>query len=110
FGAHFITNRLAATIGIEDEYENVARYGEGVFLRGRFHSYPVGLLCQKRYVIAGLQARLKRVIKRQPPENAAAWFRQKFGAALADEIAIPLAEAWSGVPASDLAPSLGEKL
>ena len=110
FGAHFITNRLAATIGIEDECENVARYGEGVFLRGRFHSYPVGLLCQKRYVIAGLQARLKRVIKRQPPENAAAWFRQKFGAALADEIAIPLAEAWSGVPASDLAPSLGEKL
>jgi protoporphyrinogen oxidase len=110
FGAHFITNRLAATVGIEDECETVSKYGEGVFLRGRFHSYPLGLLSQGRYLVGGLRARLRALINPQTAESAASWFRQHYGTALAEEVAIPLAKAWSGVPASELAPSVGEKL
>jgi oxygen-dependent protoporphyrinogen oxidase len=109
-GAHYITNRLAATIGIEEECELVARYGEAVYLDRRFHSYPIGLLRQWRFVQDALRARFAALFRRDPPEHVAAWFRRQFGAALANEVAIPLAEAWSGVSAEELAPSVGEKL
>lgn len=36
--------------------------------------------------------------------------RARYGQALADEVAIPLVEAWSGLPAAAVAPSLGEKM
>jgi protoporphyrinogen oxidase len=42
--------------------------------------------------------------------SAADWFRSEFGAALADDVSLPILEAWSGVPADQLAASVGEKL
>ena len=45
-----------------------------------------------------------------PPATAAEWFRQAYGVRLANDVAIPLVEAWSGQPADQLAPSVGEKI
>jgi protoporphyrinogen/coproporphyrinogen III oxidase len=45
-----------------------------------------------------------------PSGSAAEWFRANYGTAFADEVAIPLVEAWSGAPAAGLAASVGEKL
>ncbi len=110
-GAHLITNRLAKTIGIEEECQTVARHGEAVYLGGRFHSYPLGLLRFPRYALGAIRARMARILEEKPPpDSAAAWFRQQYGKVLAEEVAIPLVEAWSGVPASDLSPEVGEKL
>ncbi len=108
FGAHFVTNRLANAVGIADRCRNVPRYGEAVRLRGRYRGYPFGLLRQPRYVASAFRQRL--AFRRSPATSAAEWFTQKYGAALATEVALPLLEAWSGLPANDLAPAVGASL
>jgi protoporphyrinogen oxidase len=45
-----------------------------------------------------------------PPRTAEEWFRGEYGAALADEVVIPLIEAWSGAPADELASAVGDKV
>ncbi len=110
FGAHFITNRLAAAIGIGAQCRNVRHYGETVLLDGRAYSYPVGLLRIPRFSLSGLASRIKAVRSSSKPQSAAEWFEAEYGNALANEVAIPLIEAWSGAPASELAPSVGDKI
>ena len=105
FGAHFITNRLAAALGIGAYCRDVHHYGETVFLAGRSYSYPFGLLRSPRYVLSAAASRLSHRSE-QAPTSAADWYRRQYGPKLADEVAIPLIEAWSGVPAVDLAPSV----
>lgn len=106
-GAHFVTNRLARELGAAELCRPVDRYGEVVWLRGKAVGYPLGLLAQPAYVASALQARLHRGGR---PRTAAAWFRGQYGARLADEVALPLLEAWSGLPADELAASVGEKI
>ncbi|MBD1857356.1 MULTISPECIES: protoporphyrinogen/coproporphyrinogen oxidase [Leptolyngbya] len=106
FGAHFVTNRLAAAIGVGALCRNVRYYGETVYLKGRNYTYPFGLLQNPRYVASGIASKLKR----HQPKNAAEWYRAEYGQTLANEVAIPLTEAWSGAAAEDLATSVGDKL
>ena len=105
YGAHFITNRLAAALGVSAQCHDVEHYGETVFIRGRTYGFPLGLMRSPRYV---LSAAATRIVPRRSkaPDSAAGWYRANYGPRLAEEIAIPLVEAWSGVPASDLAPSV----
>lgn len=110
FGAHFITNRLAAAIGVGSQCRDVRYYGETVILGGRKFSYPFGLLKVPRLTSSGIRTRAAGLIKEQPLESAADWFRARYGRALADEVAIPLTEAWSGASASELAPSVGDSI
>jgi protoporphyrinogen oxidase len=107
FGAHFITNRLAAALGVGAQCRTVHSYGERVWLKGRSYGYPLGLLSILRFLRDGLASRL---VPTRGDGSAADWFRASYGAALADEVAIPLVEAWSGAPAAQLASSVGEKL
>jgi protoporphyrinogen/coproporphyrinogen III oxidase len=106
FGAHFVTNRLAAALGVGAHCRDVRYYGESVLLKGRHYSYPFGLMQVPRYVLSGLASR----VRKHQPRSAADWFRAQYGHALANEVAIPLTEAWSGVAASDLSPAVGDKL
>lgn len=110
FGAHFITNRLAAAIGVADRCRDVRHYGEAVLVRGKTYSYPAGMLANPRFVASGIAARLKRSHPGRPG-SVAQWFRANYGQALADDVAIPLVEAWSGASADSLAASVAsEKL
>lgn len=106
-GAHFVTNRLAAAIGISADCRVVHHYGEVVHLDGRYVGYPTGLMKVPRFVGSAIRSRLTR---RNGVTNAADWFRAEYGSALADEVALPLIEAWSGAPASELAASVGDKI
>ena len=106
-GAHFITNRLAAAVGIGGACQTVRYYGESVWIAGRSYTYPFGLLANPRFAASGVAARLRRG---KPPHSAADVFRTMYGRALADAVAIPLLEAWSGAPAAELAPAVAEKL
>ena len=108
FGAHFVTNRLAKELGISDQCRDVPRYGESVWLNGKTYSYPFGLLHIPRFAIGGVKAQLP--FGRKPVESAADWFRSKYGRALADDVALPLLEAWSGLPADQLSPAVGESM
>jgi oxygen-dependent protoporphyrinogen oxidase len=108
-GAHFITNRLAAALGISAHCRTVRHYAESVWLRGRAHGYPLGLATQPRFVASALAARL-HTSRGAAPASADEWFRAEYGDQLAQEVAIPLVEQWSGAPATLLAPSVGEKL
>ncbi|MBD5655694.1 MAG: FAD-dependent oxidoreductase [Candidatus Eremiobacteraeota bacterium] len=110
FGAHFITNRLAAAVGAGAECYDVSRYGESVNLHGRSLSYPFGLLTEKRFLASALAQKTKPSTARKPVVNAADWFEERYGPALAHEVALPLLEAWSGLPAHELAPVVGEQL
>jgi protoporphyrinogen/coproporphyrinogen III oxidase len=110
FGAHFITNRLAAAVGIGAQCRDVRYYGESVLVRGKTYSYPFGLLQNPRYFASGVASKLLPVNAERVNSSAAAWFRANYGRSLANEIAIPLLEAWSGAPASELAASVGSKL
>ncbi|MBM3676009.1 MAG: FAD-binding protein [Actinobacteria bacterium] len=106
-GAHFITNRFAAAVGIANRCRTVQHYGETVWLRGRAHDYPFGLLRTPHYLGAAVRVRLQGKVE---AGNAAERFRAEYGAALADEVAIPLLEQWSGLPAEQLSPAVAEKL
>jgi protoporphyrinogen oxidase len=107
-GAHFITNRLATVTRVRDQCRDVERYGETVWLEGRSYDYPAGLLRVPRYLRAAIAERSRR--RDGAPESAADWFRREYGHALADEIAIPLVEAWSGAPADELSPAVADKI
>jgi protoporphyrinogen oxidase len=108
FGAHFITNRLAEAIGVGDECLTVRHYGEAVWLGGRIYSYPFGLVKIPRMTLSGIKSKLAG--NGHAPASAAEWFRKSYGAALADEVALPLIEAWSGAAATDLSAAVGESL
>lgn len=105
FGAHFITNRLAAALGIGAQCRDVRYYGESVFLDGKVYSYPFGLIRSPHFLLSAVRARLGGR-SGGPAANAADWYRREYGPALADRIAIPLVEAWSGAPAAELAASV----
>jgi len=108
FGAHFVTNRLADAIGVGDECLTVKRYGERVWLDGKTYAYPFGLMMIPRMTLSGIKTKLSGNGKH--PKSAADWFRNAFGSALADEVALPLIEAWSGAKANDLSAAVGESL
>lgn len=108
FGAHFVTNRLADQLGISDQCQDVPRYGESVWLNQNVYSYPFGLLRVPRFALGGIQAQVP--FGRTPIDSAADWFRSKYGKALADEVALPLLEAWSGRPANELSAAVGESM
>ena len=115
FGAHFITNRLAAAVGIGGQCRDVPYYGESFLVGGKTYSYPFGLLTVPRFVAGGLKAKLlptgdKRSAAGFNGATALDWFRAEFGRSLADEVSLPILEAWSGAPAEQLAASVGEKL
>ncbi len=108
FGAHFITNRLAAAIGVSAECLTVKHYGEAVWLGGKIYNYPFGLMKIPRMTLSGIKSKLKG--NGHAPKSAAEWFRRSYGAALADEVALPLIEAWSGAKAENLSAAVGESL
>jgi len=108
FGAHFITNRLAAAIGVSADCLTVRHYGERVWLGGKIYSYPFGLMRVPRMTLSGIKSKLTP--NGHAPASAAEWFRKSYGAALADEVALPLVEAWSGAKAEELSAAVGESL
>ncbi len=108
FGAHFITNRLAAAIGVSADCLTVRHYGERVWLADKIYSYPFGLVKIPRMTLSGIKSKLSG--NGNKPKSAAEWFRKSYGAALADEVALPLVEAWSGAKAEDLSAAVGESL
>ena len=62
-----------------------------------------------RFVLSGIAARTAR--HSGPPASVADYFRRAYGVSLAEDVAIPLVEAWSGASADTLAPSVAsEKL
>jgi protoporphyrinogen oxidase len=109
FGAHFITNRLAAAVGCSATCRHMPRYGESVWLRGRAYRYPFGLMRSPRLLASAAVSRLRGLVGGPPPRSAADWYRAKYGRRLAEEVAAPLTEAWSGVPAAELAAAVGQK-
>ena len=108
-GAHFVTNRFVAALGMPGPFRTLPRYGEVVHLSGNRHPhYPMGLLGVPRFVASAAYEKIRR------PERdltvAADRFRHDYGAALADEVALPLLEAWSGLPADQLSASVIDKI
>jgi protoporphyrinogen oxidase len=110
FGAHFLTNRLAAATGISANCRDVPRYGETVWLDGKNYGYPFGLLRVPRFAASGATTQLKSFVSADDAESAEDWFRSKYGRALADEVAVPLTEAWSGASGAELSRSVGDSI
>lgn len=107
-GVHFITNRLAAAVGITTECRPMLRYGESVYLQGDEHAYPWGLMTTPRFLGCALSARFGAA-SRTPPVTVRELYRAQYGQALCDEVAAPLTEAWSGLPANELSAAVGRK-
>ncbi len=106
FGAHFVTNRLAAAIGVATQCRDAKYYGESVSLRGRYYGYPFGLMQVPRFLSSALRAKLWCGSR---PVTASDHFINAYGEALAKEVALPIIEAWSGAPSHELAASVGSK-
>lgn len=110
-GAHFITNRLATAVGVNSRCRTVRRYGESVYdTGGGVAGYPFGLLRNPRYVSSALVAKGRALRREDDPVTAADFFRAEYGTALADDVVLPLIEAWSGAPADRLAAAVGRKI
>jgi protoporphyrinogen oxidase len=110
FGAHFVTNRLADAIGVGSICRDVPRYGETVWLNGRSYGYPFGLVRVPRFALSGLTSKLRGLTNGNGVKTAADWFRSSYGQKLADEIAIPLTEAWSGASGDKLSSAVGDSI
>ncbi len=110
FGAHFITNRLADAVGIGAESLLVKHYGEAVWLNNKSYNYPFGLVKIPRMTFSWFKEQLRSLRNGHKPNSAADWFRQKYGLSLANEVALPLLEAWSGASGEELSASLGDGL
>ena len=95
FGAHLITNRLAAALGVTGNCQTVTHYSETVYLGGRTYSFPFGLMRSPSFVASALASRLKPGARRRV-NSAADWYRANYGRHMAESVAIPLIEAWSG--------------
>ncbi len=108
YGAHFISNRLAKALGAEDICRTVRHYGEAVHIDGRDRSHPFGLMAEPRFLASALKSRFASR-PTAPAANAEDWMRRSYGDAMAEEVAMPLVEAWSGAPARELSSSVGEK-
>ena len=107
-GAHFITNRLAAAVGVSATCRPMPRYGETVWHGGRGYSYPFGLMRSPRYALSAAAAKAGGPFRRAAV-TAADHYRGAYGRKLADEIALPLTEAWSGAGGGELAAAVGQK-
>jgi len=101
FGAHLITNRLAAALGVAGNCHTVSHYSETVYLDGHTYEFPFGLLRSPGFVASALASRLTPGA-RSGIRSAADWYRANYGRRMAEMVAIPLVEAWSGVSADDL--------
>ncbi|NNE67223.1 MAG: NAD(P)-binding protein [Pyrinomonadaceae bacterium] len=110
FGAHFVTNRLADAIGVGDKCKDVPRYGESVWLSKRSYSYPFGLMLRPSFTLSALKSKIKPASNGNGTRSAADWFRSSYGEKLADEIAIPLTEAWSGAAGEELSSAVGDSI
>lgn len=110
FGAHFITNRLANAIGVGSECILVKHYGEAVWLDGKSYSYPFGLMKIPRMSLNFIKTKASSLLNGKKPRSASDWFSMKYGNTLAEEVALPLIEAWSGAPAEELSPAVGSSL
>ena len=108
FGAHFITNRLAAAVGVSSACRPMPRYGESVWLDGRDYSYPFGLMKSAKFAISAASSKVRGLFA-GAPTSAAEWYQRAYGRRLANDVAIPITEAWSGASAHELAPSVGDK-
>ncbi|MFI5185134.1 MAG: protoporphyrinogen/coproporphyrinogen oxidase [Chitinophagales bacterium] len=110
FGAHFVTNRLADAIGISSECRVVKHYGEAVWFNGKSYGYPFGLIKIPLISLSFIKAKIQSLHNGDIPKSAAEWFGKRYGKTFAQEIALPLVEAWSGVPSNLLSPAVGESL
>ena len=99
---------MAKNVGISEKCRTVRHYAETVWLGGKSYSHPFGLMRIPRMTMSGVSTKLKSIVNNQKPESAADWFRANYGTALANEVAIPLTEAWSGAKAEDLSPAVGD--
>jgi protoporphyrinogen oxidase len=57
-----------------------------------------------------IKTKIKLFNTKQEAHSAAEWFTMKYGSSIAGEVALPLVEAWSGVPSEMLSPAVGESL
>jgi protoporphyrinogen oxidase len=86
----------------------MARYGETVHLRGRCYSYPLGLLASPKYLSSALIAKSKSIFS-SATTTAREYYSSQYGKRFAEEIAIPLTEAWSGADGDEIAAAVGQK-
>ena len=108
-GAHFLTNRLTAALGVDASCRDIAYYGESVRLGNITSSYPFGLMLHRpKHLASAIARRLRR--GSGTPTNAADWFRATYGDRFAEDVALPLCEAWSGTPPHELSPDVGDKM
>ena len=109
-GAHFVTNRFVAALGMRGLVPHAAPLRRGRAPRAPAHPrYPMGLLGVPRFVTSAVRASACADRRRDlavAPER----FRHDYGPALADEVALPLLEAWSGLPADQLSASVIDKI
>jgi len=110
FGAHFVTNRFAAALGLGARVHDVQRYGESARLGGQTWEYPLGFVREPRFLASAGLARAQALFRREPPRSAADRFRQEFGRALTDDVLVPILEAWSGHAATELSPAAEDRL
>lgn len=109
-GAHFLTNRLTAALGVDAACRDIAYYGESVRLGSSTCGYPFGLMMRHPTYLASALAKRLRRRNSSGPRSAAEWFCDIYGKRFADEVALPLCEAWSGTPADQLSPDVGDKM
>ncbi|MEZ6014005.1 MAG: FAD-dependent oxidoreductase [Planctomycetota bacterium] len=95
FGPHYITNRLAAELGIEDACVHVP-YAESIYSAGKLRAFPFGLMTNPRYALGAGLGLLRGERPRKRCRTAQQFFETCYGRALTDDILAPLVSKWAG--------------
>lgn len=107
-GAHFINSRLAAALGVSTECFPMPRYEEAFWFNGKRYRYPFGIVASLPFTCSAIYAKATGLFS-GASRNVAEEFRSSVGRRLADSIAIPLTEAWSGASGQELSPAVVQK-
>jgi len=102
FGPHYITNRLAAELGIEAECVHVP-YAESIHAGGKLRAFPFGLMTRPAFALGAALGMLRGERPRRRCRTAAEYFRTCYGRALAEDILGPLVTKWAGAQPSAIA-------
>jgi protoporphyrinogen oxidase len=109
-GPHYFFTTLADKIGIRDMCVTVPYY-EAIFHKGKYYSFPFGLLFNWKFFLSVGWAFFRRAGSRKDSyQNLKVLLEKNYGSIFTKEILSPLLEKWAGFKVDMISQDFGQRL
>lgn len=110
-GPHYIFSTLAKKVGLQDHEVSRFPYYEELYRKGKFYTFPFGMMKNLRYASSVGSAYIKSLLAK--PEAYSSLYEglvKNYGQTFTHEILQPLLQKWSGAHPEDLSLDVGKRL